>query len=392
MTVPPSSESPHGVPDQNTGTGAPFALDDPLTAAALDVLEFDAALTLVAGFAAGPLGAARVRGRRPTDDAVGARLELSRVAEAAALLRSGEGLAAEPVPDVARTLARLRIGGAVLEGSDLAALRRMLAAARRVRASLLRHREAAPGAAALLAELPPAALDRLLERAVEDDGVLRDGARRALGAGRRAVHAARERLVRRLEAMLRALGEGAPPDAGVTVREGRYVIPVRRDHRGRPGGSVHDESASQGTLFIEPTEAVEQGNALREAELREGQETLRVLRALSEAARAELAALRAGFEMCVAADDLVARARYAVAVDGERPELGPAPSSLSVRRGRHPLLIPAGGVVPFDLDLVVSERTLLLNGPNTGGKTVLLKAVGLCCALAQARSEEHTSE
>jgi DNA mismatch repair protein MutS2 len=161
------------------------------------------------------------------------------------------------------------------------------------------------------------------------------------------------------------------------------VIPVRRDSRSRPAGIIHDESGSAGTLFIEPSDAIELGNALREAQVEEERETLRVLRELTDLLRPELPLVRAAVEMCVAVDDLVARARYAVASDGEVPGVAPAPSALRIVNGRHPLLLAgAEPVVPFDLELAEQERTLLISGPNTGGKTVLLKAVGLAAALA----------
>ncbi|MBA3344954.1 MAG: Smr/MutS family protein, partial [Gemmatimonadales bacterium] len=134
-----------------------------------------------------------------------------------------------------------------------------------------------------------------------------------------------------------------------------------------------------------PSEAIELGNALRAAEADEERETLRVLRELTDLLRPELPALRDAVEMCVAVDDLVARARYAVAVEGEVPQVSPPPAPLTIVNGRHPLLLAGDEpVVPFDLELGEGERTLLISGPNTGGKTVLLKAVGLAAALAQS--------
>ncbi|MEO8225856.1 MAG: Smr/MutS family protein, partial [Gemmatimonadota bacterium] len=198
--------------------------------------------------------------------------------------------------------------------------------------------------------------------------------------------AARQRLLRKLETVLRSLdGPSSTGEATVTVRNGRYVIPVRRDSRTRPGGIVHGESGSQGTLFIEPSEAVDFGNALGEAVAEEERETLRVLRELSDLLRPELSSLRGAFELCIAVDDLVARARYMVAASGEVPLVHEAPAATTVRNGRHPLLLAGDDpVIPFDLDLDTTERTLLVSGPNTGGKTVLLKAVALACALAQS--------
>ncbi|HEX6104403.1 MAG TPA: hypothetical protein VFZ26_02390, partial [Gemmatimonadales bacterium] len=377
--------TPDGVPT-SMQAGTPSPLPVGRCADALETIEFEAVLALAAGFAAGPMGAARLLARRPTEDVDWIRLELARAGEVTGLFRRGDVLRAEAIPDVTRALARLRIEGSVLDGPELAAVHRVLAAARAVHAELRRVEETAPLAAALAQPLPDKRIERRLEQSLDAEGTVLDGASPALAAARREVHQARTRLIRRLEGLLRGLDAGAAPaDATVTVRGGRYVIPVRRDSRHRPDGIVHDESGSAGTLFVEPSAAIELGNALREAEVAEERETLRVLRDLTGLLRPELAALRGIVEMCIAVDDLVARARYAVAVDGEVPEVALAPDSLRIVNGRHPLLLVGGDpVVPFDLDLDASERTLLISGPNTGGKTVLLKAVALAAALAQS--------
>ena len=380
-----SSVVPHGVPAHLQG-GTPSPLPPEHCGDALDTIEFADVVDLVAALTVGPMGAARVRARRPTDDLAWISGELARVGEVAGLFRRGDGLLAEPIPDVTQSLGRLRIPGSVLEGIDLARLQRMLVAARLVQADLRRVAETAPLAGALAKPLPEARLERRLEQSVDPDGAVLDTASPRLAAARREVHAARQRLLRKLESLLRGLDSSATPaDASVTVRGGRYVIPVRRDTRHRPGGIIHDESGSAGTLFIEPAEAIELGNALREAEVEEERETLRVLRELTDLLRPELPALRDAIEMCVAVDDLVARARYAVTVGGEVPAVADAPGELVIVNGRHPLLLAGPTeVVPFDLALAPDEHTLLISGPNTGGKTVLLKAVGLAAALAQS--------
>jgi DNA mismatch repair protein MutS2 len=179
-------------------------------------------------------------------------------------------------------------------------------------------------------------------------------------------------------------GAGAQ-SASVTLRNGRYVIPVRRDSRSRPDGIVHDESASAGTLFVEPTAAIELGNALRSAVAEADREALRVMRDLTERLRPNAELLQDSHEMCVALDDLLARARYARSVQAVVPKVGPANGAIELRGARHPLLLGRGvTVVPFDLALAQAERTLLISGPNTGGKTVLLKTVGLVAALGQS--------
>jgi DNA mismatch repair protein MutS2 len=367
----------------SSDAGTPSPLPGDQVDAALETLEFDRALDAVAACAAGPLGAGRIRARRPTDDLRWIRRELEGVEELAVLFRREQPVVVEPVPDATGALARLRVEGSVLDGVELVRMRSLLRACRLNATELRRIAEEAPLAASLGVPVPDKALDRRLETALDDDGQLLDGASPALAAARREVQSARARLIKKLETILRA-AEGAG-DAGVTVRGGRYVIPVRRDARQRPAGIVHDESASHGTLFLEPTDAIELGNALREAESAEDQERLRVLRDLTSMLRPAWSELRAGAEMCVRMDDLVARARYAAAVAGFRPEVLPAPSAMVVVHGRHPLLLAAGEtVIPFDLALDSTEHTLVISGPNTGGKTVLLKAVGLLGALAQS--------
>ncbi len=359
----------------------------------LETLEFSAALERVAAHAAGPLGAARVTGRSPATDADAIRAALAQVAELAALLLSDDTIRAEPVPDVAAALELLGVPGSALEGAALTQLGRALAAARVVAGDLGRLAAAAPRTAALRVDPPPKELEQRLGVSLDADGQVQDAASRALARARRAVREARARLVKQLDAMLAALDPtDRAPDAAVTVREGRYVIPVRSTARARIGGIVHDESATRATVFLEPPEVIELGNALRAAEVDEQREVLQVLRELTELLRPHRDAIAAAWEMCIAFDDLCARARYAVEVNGFAPAIGTGP--LEIRNGRHPLLVPPlheverglGGeaVVPFDLVLAPDEFTILVSGPNTGGKTVLIKAVGLLCLMAQS--------
>jgi DNA mismatch repair protein MutS2 len=354
---------------------------------ALAAIEFPAALDLVAQHAVSPLGAARVRSLRPLTDPWLVAHELERVAQCLARLSAGDDLRPEAFPDVGPALTRLRLEGAVLEGRELAALGALLAAGRAVHGRFAALARLAPLVAALAVEPPPRRVEDALAAALEPDGLVKDAASRDLAAARREVREARENLVKRLGAILASLdGRHVPPDATATVRGGRYVIPVRREARTRLGGIVHDESATHATLFVEPAEAIELGNHLREAEVAEAREVQRVLRALTEQLRPHADALAAGFEMLVAADALVARARFAAECRAHPPqtvERGAGP--LAIVHGVHPLLLGGSHApVPFDLQLEPEERTVLVSGPNTGGKTVLLKAVGLLVALAQS--------
>ena len=391
-----------------------------VASAVLETLEFPAALERVAEHAAGPLGAARVRSRRPVADGDAIRAALAQVAELAALLLRDDDIRAEPVPDIAPALELLGVPGSVLDGAALAGLGRAIAAARIVAADLGRLADHAPRTAALRAAVPARELETRLAQSLDPEGRVLDGASRGVARARRAVREARHRLVERLEAILGALDPSEhAPDAAVTVRGGRYVIPVRGTAWAKVGGIVHDESATGSTLFVEPPEAIGLGNALREHEAEEQREVLQVLRDLTELLRPVRETIAAAWEMCIAFDDLCARARYAVLVNGFAPAIATGP--LEIHDGRHPLLISpfvpplhevergsggedvlhevergsrgedvevergkAGAVVPFDLVLAPDEFTVLISGPNTGGKTVLIKAVGLLCLMAQS--------
>jgi DNA mismatch repair protein MutS2 len=383
MTGSPAGDS--GVPAL-TRDGTPVCLDPAMSADALAALEFAHVLDVIADGAAGPLGAAAIRTRAPTDDVVWIRNELALVGEVLVILRRGDRFDVWPVPDLRGALGRLRVDGGVLEIPELAAIKAALAAGRETAQELERQVESCPRVGALWVSPVDRTIERLLELAIGEDNELLDTASSALAATRRAVRVARERLVRRLEGMLRESdGATIPAGASVTMRSGRYVIPVRRDSRSRPPGIVHDESGSSGTLFIEPTVAIELGNALRAALTDEERQTLIVLRDLTNRLRPVRETIAALHAMAVTVDTIVARARWANDTDGEVPEIGDVGGPLRMNAARHPLLLARGlAVVPFDLQLDRTERTLLISGPNTGGKTVLLKTVGLTFGLVQA--------
>ena len=352
-----------------------------VASAVLETLEFPAALERVAAHAAGPLGAARVRSRTPVADMEAIRAALAQVAELAALLLRDDSIRAEPVPDIGPALELLAVPGSALDGAALVGLGRGLVAARIVAADLGRLAPHAPRTAALRVAVPARDLETRLAHSLDPEGQVLDGASRGVARARRAVREARHRLVQRLETILGALDPTErAPDAAVTVRGGRYVIPVRGTARSKVGGIVHDESATRSTVFVEPPEVIELGNALREHEAEQQREVLQVLRDLTELLRPARETIAAAWEMCIAFDDLCARARYAVLVNGFAPSIGTGP--VEIHDGRHPLL--ATSAVPFDLVLAPDEFTVLVSGPNTGGKTVLIKAVGLLCLMAQS--------
>jgi DNA mismatch repair protein MutS2 len=354
---------------------------------ALQVLQYPEALAVVAGHASSALGAEAVRALLPSDSLAIVRDELLRVDQMSAFFFRAQDWQMPPLPDARGALKRLSLPGSVLEGTELRDIAVLVRGSDATRRAVLQHADDYPLLAALAEQL--VAGDDMAGRiraAIDDAGDVRDTASRELGSLRREIRGARSRIVEKLEQYVSSLPTRFQvSDASVSVRDGRYVIPIRREGRGEVGGLVHDESATGHTLFVEPPVAIELMNRLRELEIAEQREVLRILRELTDAIRPQHETLKAAFDALVEFDSLFARARFALQVNGHRPELAADGRSLVLQNARHPLLLATmSEVVPFDLTLEPGERTMLVSGPNTGGKTVLLKAVGLVAALTQA--------
>jgi DNA mismatch repair protein MutS2 len=361
-----------------------------VNAHALAVLEFQRTLDVVAGHASSAAGAAHVRELRPADDVADIEREHARVTAMRALVGAESPWSPEAVPDVARGLARLRVAGTALPGPELLAVLVLLRSSRRTMDALRDPKRPAvatavlaPIAANLVSAKPEEAA---LERILADDGSVRDDASPQLRRLRRELRGAEAELVRLLERIMSRLeSHQQVPDMSVTVRNGRYVIPIRREARGAIGGIVHDTSGTGATLFVEPPAAVEEGNRIRELEIEEVREVDRILLEATDRVRPLHDQLIASLDALVVLDSLYARARYAIAYECAHAELSTPADGFVLKNGRHPLLLAQGvSVVPFDLEMEPNERTLLVSGPNTGGKTVLLKSVALISALVQS--------
>ncbi|MDQ3045876.1 MAG: Smr/MutS family protein, partial [Chloroflexota bacterium] len=238
-------------------------------------------------------------------------------------------------------------------------------------------------------------LEALIDRSVGPRGDVLDTASPELGRIRRAVRVAQNRLMDRLNSLISGgRYAGAIQDAIVTMRDGRYVVPVKAEARGQLPGVVHGTSASGQTLFVEPLDVVELNNRWREQQAAEQHEIDRILDALSESVSAQAEPLASIVEALAAIDLAMAKGRLAFRMRAERPILWSSPPSgandlghttlrIALYQARHPLLDPAT-VVPIDVEIGSDYRVLLITGPNTGGKTVALKMVGLLTLMAQA--------
>jgi DNA mismatch repair protein MutS2 len=362
-----------------------------LNAHALAVLELPAVLELVASHASSSLGAERVRALSPVTDRSWLRDEHARVEAARALAFGDSAWRPEPVPDISSPLARLRLAGSSWTGPQLLDGALLLRSSRLTRQLLEREREDGDDSPLRLLRGYAERLvvgrqaEEAIDRAIDPDGSVRDEASPALRRLRRELRGAEGDLVRLLErVMARLEPHQRVADMSVTVRNGRYVIPIRREARGAVGGIVHDQSATRSTLFLEPPAAVEAGNRIRELEADERQEVERILAELTEGLRPLREAMLDSLDVLTTLDSLYARSSFAHDFHCAPSALAEPRGGFAIHGGRHPLLVARGGdVVSFELSMEPGEHTLLLSGPNTGGKTVLLKAIGLVSALVQ---------
>lgn len=353
----------------------------------------------------------------PSTDIVEVRRRLAFTAEARALLDEFPETSIGGARDTRRAAQHAARGG-VLDGTSLLEVAGTLAAARTLRTRLLKLD---PAAFPLLIEqasfLPVLqSIEDEIGRAIGEDGAVLDNASAELARLRREIRIAFGRLQEKLQNILSSnSGSGALQEPIITVRNGRYVVPVKASHRRAIRGLVHDQSSSGATLYIEPTAVFELNNRWRELQAAEEEEVARILAALSDLVGQNSQAIVGGVETLAEIDLGLAMAKYAEALRctyptveawspdqepgawrqaGEpRPEAGepdpdapydPDPAApLLLTNARHPLL-DQRNVVPTTIWLGGSFRLLLITGPNTGGKTVALKTTGLLALMAQS--------
>jgi DNA mismatch repair protein MutS2 len=292
----------------------------------------------------------------------------------------------------ARPLAQKASLGGILEPTEFLEIASTLRAALEMRSTLARLSGNLPLLAELAEDLPEAPdLVADIARCINARAEVTDVASPVLSVLRRDVRIAHDRLNAKLQEILNSpLGRQVAQEPIVTLRDGRYVIPVKADFRGQMQGIVHDVSSSGATVFLEPLAVVDLGNTWRELQLEEEREVERVLRRLSAAVGAAAAAVIGDVEGLAEIDLALAKARLADEMgahelpqeDGSQSWLVSAPAPLNLVNARHPLL--TGEVVPISLSVGVGYSALLITGPNTGGKTVALKTTGLLALMAMA--------
>lgn len=357
----------------------------------LEILELHKVLEQLAGFASFSASKALARSLMPTGDPVEARARLAATTEARHLLSLHSGMTIGGAHDV-RPLAESAARGVVLEPSELLEVKDTLVAARSLGRVFEKLEDEYPVLCQQARELAPTpGLIDAISHTIDDRGEVLDGASDKLRSIRSDLNIARERLMGKLQKLI-----GDPKlasmlqDTIITQRDGRYVVPLRAEFKGRIKSVVHDQSSSGATLFVEPLEVVDLNNQVRELELAERDEIRRILAAVSAQVGEGQGTIRQTVQAIAQIDLALAKARMAERLRASEPILHPAKEGarrreivFKLRQARHPLL-DQEAVVPIDLILEQGTCGLVITGPNTGGKTVTLKTAGLLALMAQS--------
>lgn len=366
----------------------------PISEQTLETLEFPKILERLARHTAFSASRELALALIPSTDAYVIRRAIELTSEARRLLDERPDITIGGARDIRGAIGLARRGG-VLEASALLEVSATLASGRRLRASLLKLDPALfPMLNELAADLPNLpAIEDAITTTIGDDGTVLDSASPLLGRLRAEVRVAFGRLQDKLQNIVNSSQySDALQENIITVRNGRYVVPVKAANKRTVRGLVHDQSASGATLYIEPFAIVELNNKWRELQLAEEEEVARILAELSTRVGEFATPIVAGVEAIAGIDLAFAKAKYALALRCTAPEIAdstdasPAANGeppLLLNQARHPLL-DQQTVVPTDMRLGGDFRMLLITGPNTGGKTVALKTTGLLALMAQA--------
>lgn len=352
----------------------------------LKTLEYDAVKAQVKPFLATVAGEKELLNLSPTADAQLMQQWLAETADAARVLRWQGGISIPKLADVKPHMKRLRIDAA-LSGTELAQVGRVLFTTGQIRSffeNLVADRgEALPALAVYynkLVLLPE--LTRRVNVAIDGDGRLNDEASSELHRIRQAITGTENAIRQKMQDYTRGKTAQYLSDPIVTIRNERYVLPVKATYRQKFGGVVHDQSQTGQTLYIEPADVVDMNNRLREYYLKERQEEERVLIELSAKLAPEADNIENNAQVLGHLDFLNAKARYAVAIKAIEPEFS-AENHVRLLKARHPLLDP-DKVVPNDITIGEDYSAIIVTGPNTGGKTITLKTLGLLQIMAQS--------
>lgn len=354
----------------------------------LSVLEYHKIIAHLMEHCAFSASMALARNLTPTTSFARAKARLEETSEARKLLSVNDTASVGGARDV-REKVKLAARGGVLESTDLLDIKATLVSARRLKTLFEKSDldpEAYPHLREIAAALPPSlGLVDAITRTISEKGDVLDSASPKLASIRAERRVTHDRLMTKLQKIVSA-NAAILQEALITQRDGRYVVPLQAQNKGKLKGIVHDQSSSGVTLFVEPLSTVDINNKARELQLAERDEERRVLAELCEQIGAEVDAITTGVAALAELDLAFAKAKYADAINATEPVLTFKRSNVAtfkLTQARHPLLDPAT-VVPLDIPLDPETRALVITGPNTGGKTITLKIAGLLALMAQS--------
>ncbi|MFP3124897.1 endonuclease MutS2 [Ectobacillus funiculus] len=352
----------------------------------LRVLEYDKVKEQLMEHVASSLGRDKVRALQPSTDYDEVVRLQETTDEAATVVRLRGNAPFGGVFDIRANIKRAKIGS-VLGPHELLDISSTMRASRQMKNFIEDLAENGPELPILLTYveriLSLQNLERTINNCIGEGGEVLDSASDKLRTIRQQIRSAESRIREKLEGMVRSSNASKMlSDAIITIRNDRYVIPVKQEYRGHYGGIVHDQSASGQTLFIEPQAVVDLNNTLQEARGKEKQEIERILQMLTVEVANDAELILENVEVLAELDFIFAKAHYAKKLKASRPEINNE-RYMMLKKARHPL-IAQEVVVPNDVELGGDFTTIVITGPNTGGKTVTLKTIGLCVLMAQS--------
>ncbi len=365
----------------------------------LRVLEYDKVTSVVSGFAASEAGKDAVLAFLPATDAGIVETRLQETREFIHLLRSNEVPPLDGILNVKEAVKKLGQTGSMLSSLELLNTATTLGAGRRAKQFFQRFagkgteaRFQAPLLYAIAGKIRPLKfIEEAVFSAIDDKAEVKDSASPALRKARKQIMRTREDILGRMSGILQDSGfQKVIQEPVITLRDDRYVLPLKPNFRQSLKGIVHGQSGSRSTLFVEPLEILEQNNRLAELRMEEQEEVERILRELTSLMTLEADAIEDTIEALAGIDAVNARARFGIEYEGTVPTLSPD-RNIRLRAARHPLLavkfrnaVGNKSVTTNDIELSSKERALILSGPNAGGKTVILKTMGLLSLMAQS--------
>lgn len=357
-----------------------------MNAKVLQTLEYNKIIDQLVSFASSPSGREFCLNLKPQTDRN--RIEMSQRETSDALthiLTKGE-LSFYGIQDIRPSLKRLEIGSSLgnHELLDIALLLSSAASVKNYFRQALREDDSTGDSLNERYQLiePLSPLMQEIRRCIPEHDVIADDASTGLAQVRRQLKLTNDRIHEQLNSILNSSSRSMLQDSIITMRNGRYCLPVKAEYRSSFRGMLHDQSATGSTLFIEPAAVVKLNNDIRQLELQEQEEIDKILADLSNLAAEQSFFLAQDYRVLCELDFIFARAMLSKKMRGTRP-LFPAEGYIEIKNGRHPLIDPKR-VVPIDIHIGKDFSLLVVTGPNTGGKTVSLKTVGLFCLMGQA--------